>query len=230
MPETLKTIAAEIAVCKNCELSRTRTYSVPGEGNPDTEIMLIGEGPGKNEDLEGRPFIGQAGKLLTELLANAGLTREDVFICNVVKCRPPLNRDPEPAELAACNAYLDRQIAVIKPSIIITLGRFSMANFFEDVKISQVHGMMKRVGDTFVIPMFHPAAALHQPALKPAIREDFSKLPKLLAMARKELGLPAKQNIAKPEPLRQPVPEQPKHNNLSSDKPDAPEGKQLKLL
>lgn len=189
MAETLLSIAKEIEVCKGCDLWRTRTRSVPGTGPSNTEIMLIGEGPGKNEDIEGLPFIGQAGKFLTELLADAGLTREQVFICNVVKCRPPLNRDPEPAELAACNIYLDRQIASIKPSIIITLGRFSMGKFFQGVKITQVHGMMKRVGDSFVIPMFHPAAALHQVALKPTIKEDFRKLPKLLAMARKELGL-----------------------------------------
>ena len=230
MSDTLEKIAKEIAVCKDCDLWRTRTCSVPGEGNPKTEIMLIGEGPGKNEDLQGRPFIGQAGKFLTELLADAGLTREEVFICNVVKCRPPLNRDPEPAELAACNAYLDRQIAVIKPSIIITLGRYSMAKFFEGVKISQVHGMMKRVGDTFVIPMFHPAAALHQAALKPTIKEDFSKLPKLLAMARKELGLPAKQNLAQAISLQHSGPDQPKQEKTSIERPDSLQSKQLKLL
>ena len=219
MSDTLEKIAKEIAVCKDCDLWRTRTCSVPGEGNPKTEIMLIGEGPGKNEDLQGRPFIGQAGKFLTELLADAGLTREEVFICNVVKCRPPLNRDPEPGELAACNRYLERQIAAIRPSIIITLGRFSMAKFFEGVKISQVHGMMKRVDNAFVIPMFHPAAALHQQALKPTIKQDFSRLPRLLAMARKELGLP---DTAAPLPTEQspaPISASPADHNETAQQP-----------
>jgi len=150
--------------------------------------MLIGEGPGKNEDLQGLPFVGNAGKLLTELLAQADLTREDVFICNVVKCRPPNNRDPEPEEIEACDLYLNAQIAAIKPKIIITLGRFSMAKFFPGVKISQVHGKMKQVGDYFVIPMFHPAAALHQPNLKATILEDFANLPKLLRTTERHLS------------------------------------------
>lgn len=215
MTDTLEQIAREVSVCKNCELWRTRTYSVPGQGPTHTEIMLIGEGPGKNEDLQGLPFIGQAGKFLTELLADANLTREEVFICNVVKCRPPLNRDPEPIELAACNTFLERQITTINPRIIITLGRFSMAKFFPDVKISQVHGKMKRVGDLFVIPMFHPAAALHQVALKPTIKQDFAHLPKLLAMAKKELGL---EDAAQPEAL------------LAPSHQDTQPAKQMKLL
>lgn len=215
MTETLELIAKEISVCKSCELWRTRTNSVPGVGPANTEIMLIGEGPGKNEDLQGLPFIGQAGKLLTELLADAGLTREEVFVCNVVKCRPPLNRDPEPAELTACDAFLDRQIAAINPKIIITLGRFSMGKFFQGVKITQVHGKMKRVGDAFVIPMFHPAAALHQVALKPTIKQDFANLPKLLSMAKKELGL-EKPPVANP--------------NVESNEADDLPAKQMKLL
>ena len=150
--------------------------------------MLIGEGPGFNENEQGRPFVGAAGNFLNELLAQAGLKREDVWIGNVVKCRPPSNRDPLPDELATCNQYLERQIAAIDPKIIITLGRFSMGKFMPGVKITQVHGQMKRVGHRFVIAMFHPAAALHQAALKPAILADFAKLPELLAFARAELG------------------------------------------
>jgi DNA polymerase len=186
--ETLAQIASEVSGCTSCILHKTRIKSVPGEGPADAEIMLIGEGPGANENMQGRPFIGQAGKFLDELLKQAGLQRSDVWICNVVKCRPPENRDPMPDELAACNLYLERQIAAINPKIIITLGRFSMGKFMPGVKISQVHGQMRRIGERFVIPMFHPAAALHQAALKPAILADFAKLPQLLEVARQQAG------------------------------------------
>jgi DNA polymerase len=189
--ETLAQIASEVSVCKRCVLHATRNKSVPGEGPAGAEIMLIGEGPGFNENEQGRPFVGQAGTFLNELLAQAGLKRADVWIGNVVKCRPPSNRDPLPDELAACNEYLERQIAAIDPKIIITLGRFSMGKFMPGVKITQVHGQMKRIGDRFVIAMFHPAAALHQAALKPAILADFAKLPQLLEHARAELNKPA---------------------------------------
>lgn len=188
MTQPLDSIANDVRQCAACKLHSARTLSVPGEGPANAHIMLIGEGPGKNEDLQGKPFVGNAGKLLTELLAQADLTREDVFICNVVKCRPPNNRDPEQDEIEACGLYLDAQINTIKPKIIITLGRFSMAKFFPGVKISQVHGKMKQVGDHFVIPMFHPAAALHQPNLRATILEDFANLPKLLRIAEKHLG------------------------------------------
>lgn len=184
---SLDEIAKRVTVCVGCELHKTRTMAVPGEGPSNSEIMLIGEGPGKNEDLQGRPFVGQAGKLLTELLAQAELTRDDVFICNVVKCRPPMNRDPLPDEIRACDIFLGAQIEAIKPKIIITLGRFSMAKFFPGVKISQVHGRMKQMGEFFVIPMFHPAAALHQPNLKQSILVDFANLPKLLRIAKSHL-------------------------------------------
>lgn len=186
--ETLAQIASEVSVCTLCSLHKTRNKAVPGEGPATAEIMLIGEGPGFNENEQGRPFVGAAGNFLNELLAQAGLKRADVWIGNVVKCRPPSNRDPMPDELATCNRYLDRQIAAIDPKIIITLGRFSMGKFMPGVKITQVHGQMKRVGNRFVIAMFHPAAALHQAALKPAILADFAKLPELLTFARAELG------------------------------------------
>ena len=185
--ETLAQIAKEVAVCQKCALYPSRKKSVPGEGPVNSEIMFIGEGPGFHENEQGRPFVGAAGQFLEELLAQAGLKRPDVWIGNVVKCRPPGNRDPLPEELAACNEYLERQIAAINPKIIITLGRYSMGKFMPGVKISQVHGQMRRVGDRFVIAMFHPAAALHQAALKPAILHDFAQLPKLLEQARTAL-------------------------------------------
>jgi uracil-DNA glycosylase len=188
MSETLAQIATEVSACTNCALHTTRKLSVPGEGPANAEIMLIGEGPGFNENEQGRPFVGAAGNFLNELLAQAGLKRADVWIGNVVKCRPPGNRDPLPEELTACDEYLERQIAAINPKIIITLGRFSMGKFMPGVKITQVHGQMRKVGNRFVIAMFHPAAALHQAALKPSILADFAKLPQLLDVARKELN------------------------------------------
>jgi len=186
--ETLAQIAKEVEVCTNCGLHNSRKKSVPGEGPAHSEIMFIGEGPGFHENEQGRPFVGAAGKFLDQLLAQAGVTRADVFIGNVVKCRPPQNRDPQAEELAACGEYLERQIEAIKPSIIVTLGRFSMNRFMPGAKISQVHGEMRKVGEQYVIAMFHPAAALHQAALKPTILADFAKLPELLNEARKALG------------------------------------------
>jgi len=185
--ETLAQIAKEVSTCQKCALYHSRKLSVPGEGPARTEIMFIGEGPGFHENEQGRPFVGAAGNFLNELLAEAGLKRSDVWIGNVVKCRPPGNRDPLPEELLACNEYLERQITAINPKIVITLGRFSMGKYMPGAKISSVHGQMRRVGDRFVIAMFHPAAALHQTALKPAILKDFAQLPKLLEQARAAL-------------------------------------------
>ena len=146
--------------------------------------MLIGEGPGFHENEQGRPFVGQAGKFLDELLAAGGFDRKTVFITNVVKCRPPGNRDPQPVELEACQAYLDQQIAAINPLIIVTLGRFSMARYFKDAKISQIHGHASWMGNRFIIPMYHPAAGLHQPKIKPTIIQDFRQLSSLVEKAR----------------------------------------------
>jgi DNA polymerase len=186
--ETLAQIAKEVTVCTNCALHHSRKKSVPGEGPATAEIMFIGEGPGFHENEQGRPFVGAAGQFLDQLLAQAGVTRAEVWIGNVVKCRPPQNRDPLPEELAACDAYLERQIEAINPSIIVTLGRYSMNKFFPGAKISAVHGQMRKVGNRYVIAMFHPAAALHQASLKPAILADFAKLPELLKQARAGLG------------------------------------------
>ncbi len=204
--ETLTQIAKEVSVCTNCELHHSRKKAVPGEGPAHAEIMFIGEGPGFHENEQGRPFVGAAGKFLDQLLAQAGVTRADVWIGNVVKCRPPENRDPLPDELAACDLYLERQIEAINPSIIVTLGRFSMGKFMKGAKISQVHGEMRKIGDRYVIAMFHPAAALHQAALKPAILADFAKLPELLKEARAGLGKSAPQ--AKKEELKEEDPKQ----------------------
>lgn len=184
----LALVASEVSVCERCALYHSRKLAVPGEGPYDAEIMFIGEGPGFYENEQGRPFVGAAGKFLDALLSEAGLIREQVWIGNVVKCRPPGNRDPLPEELATCNDYLERQIHAINPSVIITLGRYSMAKFMPGAKITSVHGQMRKVGERFVIAMFHPAAALHQASLKPAILADFAKLPQQLEEARRGLG------------------------------------------
>ncbi len=181
--EALQETAGQVAVCKNCALSYSRKKAVPGEGPVSAQIMLIGEGPGFYENEQGRPFVGAAGKFLDELLEKAGVSRKEVFITNVVKCRPPGNRDPLPEELAACNAYLDRQIEVINPLIIVTLGRFSMGKFLPNVRISDVHGKPAWVKGRLIIPMFHPAAALHQPSLKTSVERDFARLPEWIQEA-----------------------------------------------
>ena len=189
--ELISEIAKEVSTCVKCALHESRKKSVPGDGPATAEIMFIGEGPGFHENEQGHPFVGASGKFLDQLLAQAGVTRSEVFIANVVKCRPPGNRDPLPGELAACDTYLEAQIEAINPSIIVTLGRFSMNKFIPGAKISAVHGQMRKVGDRYVIPMFHPAAALHQAALKPSILGDFAKLPDQLEEARAALGRPA---------------------------------------
>jgi DNA polymerase len=191
--ETLAQIVQEVSACTSCTLHKTRKKAVAGEGPANAEILFIGEGPGFHENEQGRPFVGAAGKFLDQLLMQAGVTRGDVFITDVVKCRPPENRDPQADALEACDKYLERQIKAVNPSIIVTLGRFSMGKFMKGAKISQVHGKMREVGGRYVIAMFHPAAALHQAALKPSILADFSKLPELLKQARKAQGRSARQ-------------------------------------
>lgn len=202
--EVLAEVAKEVSVCTKCNLHHSRKKAVPGEGPANAEIMFIGEGPGFHENEQGRPFVGAAGQFLDQLLAQAGLKRSDVWIGNVVKCRPPGNRDPQPEELAACDPYLERQIEAINPSIIVTLGRYSMGKFMPGAKISAVHGQMRRIGDRYVIPMFHPAAALHQASLKPAIMADFAKLPELLKQARAGLGKSAAAEKAEEAPKEEP--------------------------
>jgi DNA polymerase len=187
--QELDKLAKQIVVCTKCELQRSRKKAVPGEGPTQAEIMFIGEGPGFHENEQGRPFVGAAGKFLDQLLEQAGVTRAAVWITNVVKCRPPGNRDPLPNEIETCTSnYLQHQIEIVNPRIIVTLGRHSMGLFFKGAKITQIHGQMRKVNDRFVIAMYHPAAALHQISLKPAIMADFAKLPELLEEARAELG------------------------------------------
>lgn len=192
----LSKVTADVSVCTKCQLSFSRKKSVPGEGPADAEIMFIGEGPGFYENEQGRPFVGAAGKFLDELLERAGMKRESVFITNVVKCRPPGNRDPLPEELEACNQYLDEQIRIINPCVIVTLGRYSMAKFMPSVRISDVHGKARWVENRMIVPMFHPAAALHQPSLKGAVMEDFSMLPEYIRQAQqKRDGLPVDETL-----------------------------------
>ena len=182
--DILNQVAAEVRVCIQCQLNVSRKNAVPGEGPANAEVMFIGEGPGFYENEQGRPFVGAAGKFLDELLQRAHLQREKVFITNVVKCRPPGNRDPLPEELEACSWFLDRQIEAINPRVIVTLGRFSMAKFMGNVRISDIHGQSRWVNGRLVVAMFHPAAALHQPSLKNAVLDDFGRLPGYLTQAR----------------------------------------------
>ena len=184
--DSLETIANEVKTCQRCELWRTRTNAVPGSGNHTADVMFVGEGPGWHEDQQGLPFVGASGKFLDELMSLAGLRRADVFITNIVKNRPPGNRDPLPDEIAACNGYLDRQIAVIKPAMIVTLGRYSMGKWFPGDKISKIHGQPKRFGAFTVVPMYHPAAGLRAPAVREQIEADFAKLPAAIERARRE--------------------------------------------
>ena len=183
--DELNKIAQETSVCTKCELHYSRKNAVPGDGPPDAEIMFIGEGPGFHENEQGIPFVGAAGKFFDELLARISMKRSQVYITNVVKCRPPGNRDPHSEELAACSDYLERQIQAINPKVIVTLGRFSMARFFSNAKISEIHGQAMKVRGRLVVAMYHPAAALHQRSLMPILEADFARLPKLIAEAEK---------------------------------------------
>jgi uracil-DNA glycosylase len=200
----LVVIAEEIAECRRCQLAGSRQLTVPGEGDPNAEIMFVGEAPGWHENQQGRPFVGAAGKFLEELLQSISLKRSDVFIGNVVKCRPPQNRDPLPEEISACSFYLDRQIAAIKPRLIVTLGRFSMARFFPPSKsIRELHGTTCMKNGILCYAMYHPAAALHQPSLKRTIEQDALKIPKLLSVA-----------VTPVDPSQGPAPEPPSQLSL----------------
>jgi uracil-DNA glycosylase len=181
---TLDEVAAQVRGCTLCELYRSRTQGVPGDGNPEAEIMFIGEAPGWHEDKQGLPFVGAAGQFLNEMLETIGLTRSEVFVTNIVKSRPPGNRDPLPDEIAACSFYLDAQIAAIKPKVIVTLGRFSMARWFPGERISRIHGQARKFGSFVVVPMYHPAAALHQASLRATVEADMLKLPRIIDEAR----------------------------------------------
>lgn len=179
----LELLAAEVARCARCSLHQGRTKAVPGEGREDADILFIGEAPGFHEDQQGRPFVGAAGQFLDELLDSIGLERAQVFITNVIKCRPPGNRDPLPEEIEACSPYLDRQIELIQPKLIVTLGRFSMARAFPKARISHVHGQPRKIGGVVYYPMYHPAAALHQPSLRRTVEQDMQRIPELIEQA-----------------------------------------------
>jgi DNA polymerase len=186
----LDQIGDEVRACTRCRLHEGRTRAVPGEGDPDTEVVFVGEGPGMNEDREGRPFVGRAGGLLVRLLGSIGWQREDVFITNVVKCRPPDNRDPQPDEIAACAPYLRRQLAVLDPAVVVTLGRHSMGTFMPGARIGQVHGTGRPADpetgarDALVFAMYHPAAALRTAAIERESFEDVARVPSVLVGAR----------------------------------------------
>ena len=179
----LEMLAAEVARCTRCPLHRGRTKAVPGDGPEDAEIMFIGEAPGFHEDQQVRPFVGAAGRFLEELLESIGLTREEVYITNVIKCRPPSNREPLPDEIEACKPFLNQQIELIQPKLVVTLGRFSMARAFPKARISRVHGRPRKIGGVLYYPMYHPAAALHQPSLRRTVEEDMRRIPELLQQA-----------------------------------------------
>ena len=170
----------QIQTCTRCTLSEKRTRAVPGEGDHNADIMFIGEGPGYYEDQQGRPFVGQAGALLNELLATIGLKREDVYITNMVKCRPPNNRDPLPGELQVCRPYLDEQLEMISPKVLVTLGRHSFTKFFPGESISKARGKPRKWKNFTVYPIYHPAAALHNPRLRPMLESDFKNLPSVI--------------------------------------------------
>ena len=186
----LEAIATEVRACTRCRLAAGRTRAVPGEGSPDTEVVFVGEGPGQNEDRQGRPFVGAAGSLLEELLGMIGWRRDEVFITNVVKCRPPNNRDPEPDEMAACLPFLRRQLEVLDPALLVTLGRFSLQTFMPGDRISRVHGTERPIDPATGAraatgyALYHPAAALRQGTLKETMQRDMAAVPEVLIRAR----------------------------------------------
>jgi DNA polymerase len=199
MKTDLGELAQLIKRCPDCDLCQTRTQAVPGDGPAEAHVMFIGEAPGYYEDKSGSPFVGNAGKFLNELLAHAGLKREEVFITNVVKCRPPQNRDPLKEEIDACDKWLKQQLAIIDPPVIVTLGRFSMAKFFAGESISRIHGQPRRVDGRTIVPMFHPAAALHQERFRSLIVDDFKRLPEILETARRDQAAESKPTAAAAE-------------------------------
>ena len=190
----LSELHEQIALCQRCEIAKYRTKAVPGEGAEDADIMFIGEAPGWHEDQQGRPFVGPAGQYLDQLLAKIGLKREQVFIANVIKTRPPNNRDPLPNEIQNCRPWLEQQIEIIRPKMIVTLGRYSMAMFFPGKSISKIHGTAQKRDDIIYYAMYHPAAALHQQSLRQAIEADMLKIPSILAESK---------NVAEAEPTPQ---------------------------
>lgn len=193
----LKQLYAEIARCQKCEIAKLRTNTVPGEGAENAEILFVGEAPGYHEDQQGRPFVGAAGQFLDSLLTSINLKRDQVYIANVIKCRPPGNRDPLPSEISNCRHWLDQQIAMISPKMIVTLGRYSMAMFFPGKTISKIHGTAQTQNGVIHFAMYHPAAALHQQALRKELEADIQKIPVILAQSKA-----ASNPLPSPEPQR----------------------------
>ena len=180
----LKQVGSAVSVCVECPLSETRNRAVPGEGPTNAQVLFVGEAPGYNEDMQGKPFVGRAGTFLNELLKSVQLERGEVFITNIVKCRPPNNRDPEPTEIAACKKYLDKQIELLEPKIIVTLGKHSLNKFLPGQKIGLHHGKSQVIDGQIVLPLYHPAAALHNGSLRNVILNDFKEVRKVLNAKR----------------------------------------------
>lgn len=215
--DSLEEIAGLVRNCNDCPLGMGRTHAVPGEGPSDAEIMFIGEGPGFQEDRQGRPFVGPAGQFLDGLLASIGMRREEVFIANMIKCRPPRNRDPQPAEMSACGKYLDRQIELIDPRLIVTLGRFSLGRFFPGESISRSRGKPRQKDGRLIYPVMHPAAGLRRQELRASIIQDFKAIPDVLDQAYRA---PVADG---PGPVEEP-------RNEAQDEPHEPPTQQLNLF
>ena len=202
----LAAIAAEVRDCSRCRLHETRTNAVPGEGHPDTQVVFVGEGPGFNEDRQGRPFVGRAGDVLVKLLASVQWRRDEVFITNIVKCRPPDNRDPQPDEIAACEPFLRRQLEALDPALVVTLGRHSMGRFMPGARISQAHGTVRPAdpatgaGDASVYAMYHPAAALRTPEIERTSYNDMQGVPGALEASRARRSAGARR-ASEPQPV-----------------------------
>ena len=213
--DSLEEVALAVHNCFDCPLHRGRNSAVPGEGNPDAQLMFIGEGPGFHEDRQGRPFVGPAGQLLEGLLASIGTNRDEVFIANMVKCRPPDNRDPEPAEIAACKKYLERQIELVNPKLIVTLGRFSLGRFFPGESVTRARGKARQKDGRIIFPVLHPAAALRRPELRKTLVEDFRAIAALLENGNDSAALT-------PEPADIPAIEPPAPQLDIFNPPEAP--------
>ena len=223
---SLDEIAEEVRACVKCRLHETRTNAVPGDGSSAAAVLFIGEGPGQNEDEQGLPFVGRAGQLLNRVLAEAPLAREDVFITNVVKCRPPGNRDPEPDEVAACMPYLKAQIALLNPRVIVTLGRHSMLRFYPEGKISKDHGRIIDIGGRVLLPLYHPAAALRNPNLVETLREDIKRIPEAVRQSLLLSRPPERTHAAQAEPA---VPQE-KDRTREADESEDDDKSQMSLF
>ena len=214
---SLESLHAQVLACQDCALHEGRTHAVPGEGSHSADLMFVGEGPGYHEDRQGRPFVGAAGQFLNELLVSIGLQREDVFITNMVKCRPPGNRDPFPSEMETCSKYLEAQIAAIAPKIIVPLGRHALARWFPNESIGKVRARPRQVDGITIFPLYHPAAALHNGSLRATIEQDFAKLGELLKQKETE-GASSGDSPGNGGPAS------------SGDGPDESEGRQLSMF